>query len=323
MPRPHGVVLLLTFLVAALVTGAVLAPWLFRAGEWCVSMVHTFHHEKSPVLGWFAEKLEKSDFSKYFNRSMLISAVFWLWPFSRWAGMSKADLGLERNRLRWQDLLVGFMLASTLLMVMGFIYFQFGRFAANPKAAPGTVLGTSLFAAVCVALLEEWFFRGALFALLLRALKPIPALLFLSFFFAIIHLLQPPEDIVVADNAVEAGTGIWMVGQIFQKFGHANFLIAEGSTLFVVGLILGWARWQTRSLWLSIGLHAGWVFGIKLFAGLTRTPKGVDKTAYLPWIGADLRIGATPLIVLSFTGLLVLGWLVLRKIALKTMPREK
>jgi membrane protease YdiL (CAAX protease family) len=323
MPRPHGVVLLIAFLAAALLTGAVLAPWLFRAGEWYVSMVHVFHHEKSPVLGWFAEKLAKSDFSKFFNRSMLISAVFWLWPFSRWAGMTKADLGLERNRLRWQDLLIGFMLASSLLLVMGAMYFYFGRFAANPKADPLSVLGTAIFAAFCVALLEEWFFRAALFGLLLRAMKPVPAVLFLSLFFSIIHLLQPPDAIVVADNAVEAGTGFWMVGQIFTKFGNANFLIAEGATLFAVGLILGWARWRTKSLWLSIGMHAGWVFGIKLFAGLTRTPKAVNKQAFLPWIGEDLRIGATPLIVLSFTGLIMLGWLILREYGLRHLPKEK
>lgn len=310
-------------MVASLVSGAVLAPWLFRAGEWFVGMVHAFHHEQSPVLGWFAEKLEKSDFSKYFNRSMLISAVFWLWPFSRWAGMTRADLGLERNRLRWQDLLIGFILASSLLLIMGVIYLQFGRFAPNPKAQAFEVLGMAIFAAFCVALMEEWFFRGALFGLLLRAMKPVPALLFLSFFFAIIHLLQPPDSAVVADNAVEAGTGFWMVGQIFAKFGQANFLIAEGSTLFAVGLILGWARLQTKSLWLSIGLHAGWVFGIKLFAGITRTPKGVNKQAYLPWIGEDLRIGATPLIVLCFTGLIMLGWLILRQFGLRHLPKEK
>jgi uncharacterized protein len=185
------------------------------------------------------------------------------------------------------------------------------------------VLGMSLFAAACVALMEEWFFRGALFSLLLRAMKPVPTLLFLSFFFAIIHLLQPPPSAVVADDAVSAGTGFWMVGQIFQKFGQAHFLIAEGATLFMVGLILGWARWQTKSLWLSIGLHAGWVFGIKLFAGFTRTPKGINRAAFMPWIGEDLKMGATPLIILSFTGLIMLGWLILRQFALKTMPREK
>ena len=323
MARPNGIILLFGFLFASLVTGAIISPWLFKAGMWFVQMVHTFHHEQSPVLGWFAEKLEKSDFGRFFNRSMLISAIFWLWPFSKWAGVRKEDLGLEKNRFRWQDAFVGFILASGTLLIMGFMFVNAGRFAGNREADLNSVLLTAGIAAVCVALLEEFFFRGALMGLLLRTLKPIPALLFLSGFFAIIHLLQPPDDAVVANDAVGAGSGFWMVGQIFSKFGNANFLIAEGATLFMVGLVLGWARLRTHSLWLSIGLHAGWVFGIKLFAGLTRTPKKVSPSSFMPWIGGDLKIGVVPLIILTVTGLIVCGWFVVRRKAIATLPPLK
>lgn len=323
MSRPNGIAILCGYLLITLITGALIAPQLFALGNWFVKTVHTFRHEDSPIIGWLAEKCENSDFGRYFNRAMLISALAWIWPFSKWAGAGRGGLGLEKNRFRWQDAVVGFILASSLLLVMGFIFVDFGRFAPNPKAKQAEVLAGAAIACVSVALLEEYFFRGALMALLLRTLRPLSALLFLSFFFAIVHLMQPPDSAQVASNSVAAGTGFWMVGQILSKFGDAHFLVAEGATLFMVGLILGWARLKTHSLWLSIGLHAGWVFGIKLFAGVTRTPKKVAPDSFMPWIGGDLKIGVVPLIILTFTGLLVLGWLILRVKAIATLPPPK
>ena len=322
MARPHGTLILCGFLLTSLITGAVLAPWLFKAGGWFVNMVNTFHWDKSPVLGWLSEQCARSDFTRFFNRSMLVGAVVWLWPFLRWAGVRRDEIGLERNRFRWQDGAVGFIMGSGLLLVMGFMFINGGRFAAKPGVAVGSLAGMALFAAFCVALMEEWFFRAGLFGLLLRTMRPLPALFFLSGFFSIIHLLQPPDETFISPADVNAGSGFWVIGQIFAKFGNANFLLAEGATLFAVGLILGWSRLRTRSLWLGIGLHAGWVFGIKFFAGLTRTPKGVNGKAFMPWIGDDLKTGLVPLMVLSFTGLLVAGWFVLRRKAIATLPRE-
>lgn len=323
MRRPNGILILSGYLIVTLITGALLAPQLFALGNWFVKTVHTFHHENSPIIGWLAEKCDNSDFGRYFNRAMLISALGWIWPFSKYAGVGSDGIGLQKNRFRWQDAAVGFILASSLLLVMGFMFVGSGRFAPNPKANQMSVLIGAAIACISVALLEEYFFRGALMALLLRTLGPLSALFFLSFFFAIVHLLQPPNSAQVANNSVEFGTGFWMVGQIFSKFGNANFLVAEGATLFMVGLILGWARLKTHSLWLSIGLHAGWVFGIKLFAGVTRTPKKVAPDSFMPWIGGDLKIGVVPLIILTFTGILVMGWLILRRKAIATLPPPK
>jgi hypothetical protein len=66
---------------------------------------------------------------------------------------------------------------------------------------------------------------------------------------------------------------------------------------------------RTRSLWLPIGLHAGWVFGIGFFAGVARASKTVRDDRLLPWIGETLKIGLVPLAVLVLTGCL-LAWLV-------------
>jgi hypothetical protein len=45
--------------------------------------------------------------------------------------------------------------------------------------------------------------------------------------------------------------------------------IPKFAMLVVVGLTLGWCRLQTSSLYLSLGLHAGWVFAGKMLFFVT------------------------------------------------------
>lgn len=74
--------------------------------------------------------------------------------------------------------------------------------------------------------------------------------------------------------------------------------------LFVIGCILADARVLKRSLWLSIGLHAGWIFGSGTFSLLAR-----HKALGLPWLGKNLLVGIIPLGVATFTWMAVRIWL--------------
>ena len=47
-------------------------------------------------------------------------------------------------------------------------------------------------------------------------------------------------------------------------------VLAAFATLFLIGCILADARVLTRSLWLPIGLHAGWIFASGTFSWLAR-----------------------------------------------------
>jgi membrane protease YdiL (CAAX protease family) len=140
-----------------------------------------------------------------------------------------------------------------------------------------------------------------LLGLVLRVWPPRAALIFVSTVFAAVHFLQAPPELVIRDG-IQAGTGFWLVGKILTVFGNANFLLAECATLWLAGWVLGAARLRTRSLWLPIGLHAGWIFGIGMYAGLTRASRAVRRDEYLPWIGETLKSGLVPLAVLALTG---------------------
>ena len=59
---------------------------------------------------------------------------------------------------------------------------------------------------------------------------------------------------------------------------------------FFIGWILADARVLTRSLWLPIGLHAGWIFGSGAFSRVAR-----QQTLALPWLGKNMLVGIVPL----------------------------
>ncbi|MEM6731266.1 MAG: CPBP family glutamic-type intramembrane protease, partial [Myxococcota bacterium] len=160
------------FLVVVLVGGALLAPplyWGARAGV---------------DGGWLPASLAKFDFTKYFNRATLIVAVLGLYPFIRWVGArSIGDLEIEPNPRRWWDLgagivigVVGLWFVAAMLLATGQVKFH----APFPWHRIFEALGT----AVAVSIIEEIFFRGALFGALRREMSWPRALLFLAPFFA-------------------------------------------------------------------------------------------------------------------------------------------
>jgi membrane protease YdiL (CAAX protease family) len=133
------------------------------------------------------------------------------------------------------------------------------------------------------------------------------AVFWATFIFAIVHFLKPPEGWQIPDDQVIWSSGFSVLWQISLGFGSVQFLLAEFATLFAVGWVLTQVRMQTGTLWAGIGLHGGWVFGLKYFSGLT-----LHQADWLPWIGQNLKIGLAPLLTVLFT-----GWLAARLLSQK------
>ena len=76
------------------------------------------------------------------------------------------------------------------------------------------------------------------------------------------------------------------------------------TTLFLIGWILADARLRTRSLWLPIGLHAGWIFAAGAFNRVAH--RGIPE---LPWLGKNLLVGIMPLSIAALTWVIMRSWL--------------
>jgi len=279
------------YLLATVVLGALLAPPLYWGAHWLAS------HGIQP---WLAEL----HFRKFLHRGLLIAAVGLLWPTIKWISMPGwGALGLQPNPRRKQDLLVGF-LASFLIMVgLALVLMQLEIYRVRSEIRWGQ-LGSVVVSAGVVSVLEEGLFRGAIFGLVSRAINKWWTLFFVSGLYSILHFLKPEEQLPEG-HTVGWLSGFELIPGAFNQFSEPWLVLGGFATLFVVGWILGYARIRTASLWMPIGLHAGWIIG-KMGLGKIARRRITDT---LPWLGEDITIGLASLFVVMLTGVLIYFWL--------------
>lgn len=312
-------VVIVCFFLATLVLGAALAPVLFKLGHAVAGLLERNElAEGSGLFAWLHKVAIESGFSRYFNRGILIAALICLWPTFKALRLRREEMGFvsdPRWKARW---LGGFGLAAGMLLQLGMILALVEhadlsgglfRLKGDLDETWVKVLRKALVPAIAVSFLEEALFRGALTGLVARASGKLTTWISVAVIFSAVHFLKPPESAKLAADEVTWTSGFWIVGQIFAQFGNLHFFLAEFITLLVVGLILGWARMRTGSLWLPIGLHAGWVFGVFFFRGVFSGTKSLKAGEYLPWIGDNLRTGLLPLVALAITAVLLAIWM--------------
>lgn len=285
---------LLLYLASVMLGGALLAPLLFELGQWARGWLAD---STGGPGAWLLSEIKRAHFTRYFNRAVLVCAIVFIWPFLRWVRIDRSLLPAWRPVPRgiWQWLL-GFSLAAGLLLALGLIFFQMGAYRL--RAEPNWLrFSEPITAALGAGIIEEFFFRGLLLGLLLRTMKSFQAMIACTFVFAIVHFLKPPEGWQIPDAEVTWASGFVVLRQIAAGFGDVDFLLAEFATLFAVGWVLAVVRIHTGALWAGIGLHGGWIFGLKYFSSLTSYRDG-----WLPWIGNNLKIGLMPLVVVLLTG---------------------
>lgn len=276
------------YFLAVLALGALLAPWLYWGGVWLGGIVTSL------------DFLQRVTFQRYFNRAMLVAAVALLWPLIRSLRVTSwSDLGIVPNRRWGRDVGIGFALAAGLLGSLGVVLLLSGLYGwqlpLKWSAVPNAILS-----AAAVSVLEEALFRGALLGLVLRSARPWPAQLFVAALYAVVHFLKPPENaaqVTVALGSIDWSSGFRLLPKVFWQFSDPWLLLGGFVTLFIAGLMLGLITRATRSLWYAIGLHAGWVFGLKIFSAFT-SPTRLDL---LPWVGQNLLIGLAPLVTILIT----------------------
>jgi membrane protease YdiL (CAAX protease family) len=279
---------LATYFAATIFTAAVVAPILYWATQWFVAQ------------GLFSF-LARYDFETYFHRALLIAAAVLLWPFLRLSKVrSMADLGLASNPRWGRDVFAGVLLAAIPLLCCGALLIALDVYSFRHTFAWAR-FGKMLAASITVPFIEETFFRGIVLGVLLRTGRQYMAIFAASAIFSVLHFLKAPER---TSTIVTWTSGFNSIAHSFEQFGDATMLISAFATLFLIGWILADARVLTRSLWLPIGLHAGWIFSNGAFSRVAR-----QEMLILPWLGKNLLVGIVPLGVACLTWMLMRIWL--------------
>ena len=278
---------LFAYFVAVVFVGAILAPLLFWGAQILAAQgILTF--------------LTRYDFESFFHRALLVTALVFLWPLLRSLHLrSFRDLKLEKNPHSLRDVIAGLLLSALPLACTGMVLLLAKVFLLK-TTIPWASIGAITAAAAVVPLIEETFFRGLMLGVLLRDLRALTATFLTSFLFAIVHFLKAPDR---TSELVTWYSGLKSIAHSFGQFADPVMVLAAFTTLFLLGWILADARLRTRSLWLPIGLHSGWIFLSGVLGKMTKRPE------ILPWLARNLLIGLIPLGLALVSWALMLVWL--------------
>jgi uncharacterized protein len=243
---------LFIFGLLALALTALLSPWAAAVWEQFIS--------RHP--GW--EEYHYS-FSRIFDRFFMIAGIILFFVCRPFLGIgSWSELGLTPRTHAARNVFVGagFALGSMVLLaaVMSLtdVFVPFFRLSLSESLAR---CGKALVAAIAAGFMEEIFFRGIIFKGLRDDLGSYGGYFFAALFFSAIHFVQPANNAVL--TGIDPWAGVRHVSQSFQPFLDLGTLFPGLFGLFLIGIILSYAFERTGTLYLSIGLHAGWIFGLK------------------------------------------------------------
>ncbi|HUI06023.1 MAG TPA: CPBP family intramembrane glutamic endopeptidase [Verrucomicrobiae bacterium] len=235
---------------AVVVLGALSAPWLFWAVQWLAAEV--------PLARW----LGAYPFRRVFSRALMIVAFAGLWPLLRNVGIrSWNTLGYASAAAWWKHVLIGFAIGLGSLVIALAVSVALGERSVALDRSAGEIVGAMLryaLVGVVVALIEETFFRGALQGVFQREMNVVVAVILASLIYSALHFLRPHGAGIAAED-VRWSSGFACLAELVTRSFAGRDVLISFVTLFLAGCILGLAYAKTGALYLSIGLHAGWV----------------------------------------------------------------
>jgi membrane protease YdiL (CAAX protease family) len=282
---------LFLFLLLVLLATCLLSPWMALGADW--------------FLNTIGQPAKRYPFSRIFNRTYMIAAIILFLVFRRFLRIGAlSQLGLPALRPGARDLMTGWLLAIGSMIALGVAmsladvftpYFRVSLSHSLSRCAGALATGLT------VGFLEEIFFRGIFLKGLMEDLRLATAFVLANLFYAAVHFVKPGEPYYM--DAFDPWVGFHHLASTFAPFLDP-FEFGPGLIgLFLIGLALSYAFIRTNSLYLSIGMHAGWIFSIKtirVFGDYTREdlgwlfgstdPKIVSGVA--TWVGIVIVIAA-------------------------------
>lgn len=246
---------LFIFLAASLAVTCVISPWMSLGADWFAEQWPTLLPDRVP-------------FSQVFNRAFMIAGITMFIVYYRRI-LLPAELKhllTPGAHIAWRNFLVGWALALLSLILLGAAMTAADVFTPYFRVPFGKALSRvagALSTGVFVGFMEEIFFRGILFLGLRRYGPPLRAYLFANLFYSVLHFVKPGDDYFL--QGLDLFAGFRHLLTTFEPFLEPLELLPGIIGLLLLGIVLSYALARTGNLYLSIGLHAGWIFGLRIF----------------------------------------------------------
>lgn len=213
--------------------------------------------------------------------AMLIALAGLIYMWRRYGLADKPALGYALPRREFlRQLLIGLGVGAAIitpLMVMLFVLEV--RVARGLEAgALAKLLLSGLASGLAVALIEETFFRGALFTAIRRESGVVLAVVLPSLLYAAVHFLG--GRLRIPAEQIDWSSGFAVLGEMFDKYRDPAALADSFLALFCVGALLALVRLRTGAIAVCIGMHAAWVCAIAVVRGSSR----VNADAAASWL---------------------------------------
>jgi membrane protease YdiL (CAAX protease family) len=242
-------------------------------------------------------------FSRVFDRVVMVCAFALLVIFRQRFSLYEVKLALATKDL-WSEgkkVFLWMLVTFSISLVVLTLIVGNGELVWSTKPGSYVISKMALVipAALIISLIEETFFRLILLNGLKRKL-PLPvASIISSFLYAVAHFVSPVKTFEYKEFNVWAGFEYLTL--LTNRFVEPGILSA-GCGLFLVGLALCCVISTTRSLYICLGLHAGWVAIIKFAHYATDVAPGY---AFLSGGGRRYFLVAQPLAWLSIGLILI------------------
>jgi len=202
-------------------------------------------------------------FEKILNRLLIISIVIICFVFVRFNKEFFERIGFQKGRIDLRNWISGFLLSALVLSALVFLEFKIGAlFISKNFSITGALIFSSLLTAVVVGITEEFFFRGFLYLNFRKSTSVAWSLFWTNLIYSAVHFMKSGRPLI--EGAPTMWDSLRVIGASFNAFLQFGEFWPAFVGLFIFGLVLSLAFSRTKTLFLSIGIHAGAVFFLKL-----------------------------------------------------------
>ena len=210
------------------------------------------------------ETLAGTPFRRVADRAFLLAGLVGLYPLAKSFKLRRrSDWGYACEAGRTKAVVTGFVAGITLLLLLltchCLLRVRVWDSSRNALDLVQALIG-GIVSGLAIGFIEETFFRGGLYWIVSKELSPRGAVSVTAGLYALLHFLRTDD---AGLDRVSWSSGFAVLGGAFAKLTDPS-IVGPFLALLVLGVVLAKLRQATGHIFLNIGVHAGFVAGVRL-----------------------------------------------------------